>query len=258
MKLVGVKLFFWGGGELSVMGQTCHVGANLLWWGESVIGGTSGYPTKCSFCSLPSVLLVHYSYLCHPSPATENKILRDILPCHSVPWRKCFKNVTGFLETDLCKHRNSCFAVNSFCRMVWIPVYFSLADLVLESVFINMLMHGMELFLDENVGSYIHLKKRHQAVSKSKGKTLCMRRPHGPHPKAPVNPFPTKISLVILFTICNTVLVLLVWRIWYWISQRSLDWHFSLYSSLVCWYFIDVKRRNFVLVIRGSSLHLAQ
>ena len=99
--------------------------------------------------------------------------------------------------------------------MVWIPVYFSLADLVLESVFINMLMHGMELFLDENVGSYIHLKKRHQVVSKGEGKTLCMRRPHGPHPKAPVNPFPPKILLVILFTICNTVLLLLVWRIWY-------------------------------------------
>ena len=99
--------------------------------------------------------------------------------------------------------------------MVWIPVYFSLADLVLESVFINMLMHGMELFLDENVGSYIHLKKRHQAVSKDEGKTLCMRRPHGSHPKAPVNPFPPKISLVILFTICNTVLLLFVWRIWY-------------------------------------------
>ena len=72
MKLVGVKLFF-------------GVGANLLWWGESVIGETSGYPTKCSFCSLPSVLLVHHSYLCHPSPATENEILRDILPCHSFP-----------------------------------------------------------------------------------------------------------------------------------------------------------------------------
>ena len=38
MKLVGVKLFFWGGGELAVMGHTCRVGANLLWWGESVIG----------------------------------------------------------------------------------------------------------------------------------------------------------------------------------------------------------------------------
>ena len=85
MKLVSVKLFFWRGGELAVMGQTCRVGANLLWWGESVIGETSGYPTKCSFCSLPSVLLVHHSYLCHPSPATENEILREILPCHSFP-----------------------------------------------------------------------------------------------------------------------------------------------------------------------------
>ena len=26
------------------------------------------------------------------------------------------------------------------------------------------------------------------------------------------------ISLVILFTVCNTVLVMLVWRIWYWVN----------------------------------------
>ena len=56
----------------------------------------------------------------------------------------------------------------------------------------------------------------------------------------PVNPLTPKISLVILFTVCHTVLVILVWRIWYWINLYSLNWYFSLFSSLVClilyWY----------------------
>ena len=33
-----------------------------------------------------------------------------------------------------------------------------------------------------------------------------------------LNPFTSKISLETLLTVCNTVLMLLVWRIWYWIS----------------------------------------
>ena len=32
------------------------------------------------------------------------------------------------------------------------------------------------------------------------------------------NPFTTKISLVILLTICQMILILSVWRIWYWIN----------------------------------------
>ena len=31
-------------------------------------------------------------------------------------------------------------------------------------------------------------------------------------------PVPPKISLVILFTVCQIILTMLVWRIWYWIS----------------------------------------
>ena len=32
------------------------------------------------------------------------------------------------------------------------------------------------------------------------------------------NPLTLKISLLILLTVCHTVLVMLVWRIWYWIN----------------------------------------
>ena len=35
------------------------------------------------------------------------------------------------------------------------------------------------------------------------------------------NPLTPKISLVILLTVCHTVLVMLVWRIWYWINLQS-------------------------------------
>ena len=55
-----------------------------------------------------------------------------------------------------------------------------------------------------------------------------------------LNPLTPKISLVILLTVCYTVLVMLVWRIWYWINLLSPNWYFSLFSSLVClilyWY----------------------
>ena len=33
-----------------------------------------------------------------------------------------------------------------------------------------------------------------------------------------INPVTPKISFVILLTVCHTVLVMLVWRIWYWIN----------------------------------------
>ena len=33
-----------------------------------------------------------------------------------------------------------------------------------------------------------------------------------------LNPFTPKISLTILLTVCHTVLVMLVSRIWYWIN----------------------------------------
>ena len=48
------------------------------------------------------------------------------------------------------------------------------------------------------------------------------------------DPFTPKISLVILLTVYHTVLVMFVWRIWYWINLYSLSFYFSLLSSLVC------------------------
>ena len=33
-----------------------------------------------------------------------------------------------------------------------------------------------------------------------------------------INPFTSKISIVILLTVCHTILVMLVWRIWSWIN----------------------------------------
>ena len=51
------------------------------------------------------------------------------------------------------------------------------------------------------------------------------------------DPFTTKISLVILLTVCHTVLVMFVWRIWYWINLYSLSFYFSLFSSVVCYSF---------------------
>ena len=39
---------------------------------------------------------------------------------------------------------------------------------------------------------------------------------------------------VILLTICHTILMLSIWRIWYWINSWSLNWYFTLFSSLLC------------------------
>ena len=49
-----------------------------------------------------------------------------------------------------------------------------------------------------------------------------------------VNPFTPKISSITFLTICHTILIILVWRIWYWINQKSPNRHSSLLSSLVC------------------------
>ena len=54
-----------------------------------------------------------------------------------------------------------------------------------------------------------------------------------------VNPFTLKISSVILPTVCYTVLMMLVWRIWHWINLSNnhlID--IFLYSHHICrvWY----------------------
>ena len=56
-----------------------------------------------------------------------------------------------------------------------------------------------------------------------------------------LNPFTPKISSDILLTICHTILIMLVWRICYWINWKSRNHYSSLFSSLVCfvlhWHF---------------------
>ena len=38
-----------------------------------------------------------------------------------------------------------------------------------------------------------------------------------------INPLTPKISLVNLLTVCHTVLMMLFWRIWYWINNPIID-----------------------------------
>ena len=64
-----------------------------------------------------------------------------------------------------------------------------------------------------------------------------------------------KISLVILLVVCHIVLVMLVWRIWYWIKGDNYYplVNIFLYSHhLSAWYCFDMVRRNFVLITHGS------
>ena len=46
--------------------------------------------------------------------------------------------------------------------------------------------------------------------------------------------FIPKILLVILLTVLPSILIILVWTVWCWINLWSLNWCFSLFSSLVC------------------------
>ena len=56
-----------------------------------------------------------------------------------------------------------------------------------------------------------------------------------------LNSFTPKISSDILLTICHTIIIMLVWRICYWINWKSPNHYSSLFSSLVCfvlhWHF---------------------
>ena len=59
----------------------------------------------------------------------------------------------------------------------------------------------------------------------------------------PINPSTPKISLVILLTVCLTVLAMLVWRIWCWIKLWSLNWYFLYSYQFSAWHCIDIVRR---------------
>ena len=47
------------------------------------------------------------------------------------------------------------------------------------------------------------------------------------------NSLTPKILIEILLIVCHIILVMLVWRIWYWINLLSPSWYFSLFLSLV-------------------------
>ena len=47
------------------------------------------------------------------------------------------------------------------------------------------------------------------------------------------NALTPKILIEILLIVCHTILLILVWRIWYWIKLLSPNWYFSLFLSLV-------------------------
>ena len=67
-----------------------------------------------------------------------------------------------------------------------------------------------------------------------------------------VNP---SISLVILLTVCNSILRVLFGRIWYWRDLNNPLIDIFLYShQLSAWYCIDIVRRNSVLVTHGSEM----
>ena len=60
------------------------------------------------------------------------------------------------------------------------------------------------------------LKKREREILQSKNNRT---RSTPPHTKStPFNPSAPKISLVIPLAVCHLVLLMLVWRIWYWIN----------------------------------------
>ena len=58
---------------------------------------------------------------------------------------------------------------------------------------------------------------------------------------------------IILLTVCYTNLMILIWRIWYWIKQQSLYWHFSSFLSLVflMLYGSILRRDSFLVTVMG-------
>ena len=62
------------------------------------------------------------------------------------------------------------------------------------------------------------------------------------------------ISSAILLTLCHTLLIILVWRIWYLIKWKNPPIDIFLYSHhLSTWDCIYIVRRNSVLVTVGSE-----
>ena len=66
------------------------------------------------------------------------------------------------------------------------------------------------------------------------------------------NPLIFKISLVILLTVCQMILIMLVWRICIGSTYNPLLDIFLYSHHVSAWYCIDIVRRNSVLVTHGS------
>ena len=62
-----------------------------------------------------------------------------------------------------------------------------------------------------------------------------------------INPFTPEILLVILLTVCFTILIMLVLRIWSLINLKSLIYIFLYSHNLSAQYCIDIVRRNSAL-----------
>ena len=75
-------------------------------------------------------------------------------------------------------------------------------------------------------------------------------------PDSRFHPLTPRISIVILLTVCHSILVMLVLRIWCWINWKTLKLiSIFLYSHhLSDWYCIDIVRRSSVLVTGVKGL----
>ena len=69
---------------------------------------------------------------------------------------------------------------------------------------------------------------------------------------SPVTPFTPKNSMVILLTICHTILMMLLGKIWYWINWLSP--HFLCFCHFSAWYCNNIVRGNSVLVTLVKGL----
>ena len=61
-----------------------------------------------------------------------------------------------------------------------------------------------------------------------------------------------KTSSLILLTVFRLILIMLVWRIWYWIISNPIIYIFLYSHHLFAWYCTDKVRRNSVLVTHRS------
>ena len=64
--------------------------------------------------------------------------------------------------------------------------------------------------------------------------------------------FTPKFSIVILLTVCHTIFMKLVQRIWYWSTNNPLIDIFLYFHHLSAWYNVDIIWKSYVLVTHGT------